>query len=120
MFKSFYSRLSFKVIKYFATSPHFEEARKQFSYESGKSKALQKKTIGLKCHQIFPRRVTIIHDNQIDFNENRNLFKDLNEVPPLDDWFPYEYIEAETKKKIDKTKRQLAGNETEKETKHYM
>ena len=27
--KPFYSRLGFKVIKDFATSPHFEEARKQ-------------------------------------------------------------------------------------------
>ena len=38
--KSFYSRLGFKVIKYFETSPNFEEACKQFNYESGKSKAL--------------------------------------------------------------------------------
>ena len=28
--KSFYSRLGFKVIKYFADSTNFEEARKQF------------------------------------------------------------------------------------------
>ena len=36
--KSFYSKLGFKVIKDFANSPNFEEARKQFHYESGKSK----------------------------------------------------------------------------------
>ena len=30
--KSFYSRLSFKVIKYFATSTNFEVARKRFHY----------------------------------------------------------------------------------------
>ena len=40
--KSFYSRLGLKFIKDFVTSPHFEEARKRFNYESGKSKALQK------------------------------------------------------------------------------
>ena len=40
--KSFYSRLGFKVIKDFANSPNLEEARKQFHYESGKSKADQK------------------------------------------------------------------------------
>ena len=108
--KSFYSRLGFKVIKDFATSPHFEEARKRFNYESGKYKALQRQTIGLQCHQTFPQRVTILHDNPIDFNENRNVFKDLNEVPPSDNWFLYEYIDAEVKNKIDKTKRQLAGN----------
>ena len=84
--KSFYSRLGFNVIKDFATSYHFKEACKQFNHESGKSKALQKKTIGLKCHQTFPRRVTILHDNRIDFNENRNVLKYLNEVPPSDDW----------------------------------
>ena len=33
--KSFYSRLGFKVVKDSATSPNFEEARKQFHYESG-------------------------------------------------------------------------------------
>ena len=34
---SFYSRIGFKVIKDFATSPNFEVSRKQFQYESGKS-----------------------------------------------------------------------------------
>ena len=86
--------LGFKVIRNFATSSNFEDAHKQFSHKSGKSKALKKETIGLQCHQIFPRRVTILHDNRIDFNENINVFKDLNEVPPSDDWFPYEYIDA--------------------------
>ena len=37
--KSLYSRLGFKVIKYFATSPNFEKACKRFNYDSGKSKA---------------------------------------------------------------------------------
>ena len=61
--KSFYSRLGFKVIKDFATSPNFEEARKRFDYESGKYKALQKQLIGLPCHQTIPQRVTVIHYN---------------------------------------------------------
>ena len=43
LLKSFYSRLGFKVIKDFATSPNFKEARKRYNYESVKSKALQKK-----------------------------------------------------------------------------
>ena len=116
--KSFYSRLRFKVIMHFATYPHFEEAHKRFNYESGKSKGLQKKNIGLKYHNTFPRRVTILHDNQIDFNENRNVFKDLNEVSPSDNWFPYKYIYAEVKKKLEETKGQLAGYEMEKDTKH--
>ena len=48
------------------------------------------------------------------------MFKYLNEVPPLDDWLLYEYIDDEANKKLDKTKVQLAGNKMEKETKHYM
>ena len=43
--KSFYSGLGFKVIKDFATSTNFEEARRLFSYETGKSKADQKKVL---------------------------------------------------------------------------
>ena len=118
--KSFYSSLGFKVIKDFATSPNFEEARKRFHYESVKSKALYKQKIGLQCHLTTPQRATIICDNQIDFNENRNVFKDLNDVLPLDDWFSYKYIDAEVRKKLDKTKGQLAGGEMEKETKYYV
>ena len=47
------------------------------------------------------------------------MFKDLNEVPPLDDWFQYEYIDSDVNKKLEKTKKRLTGNEIEKETKHY-
>ena len=77
----------------------------------GKSKALHKQKIVLQCYLIIPRRVTIFHDNQIDLNENKDVFKDLNEVPPSDNWFTYEYIDAEVNNKLDKTKVQLAGNE---------
>ena len=72
-------------LKYFTTSPNFQEARKRFNYESGKSKALQKKTIVLQCYITIIQRITIIHDNLIDFNENIYVFKYLNEVPPSDD-----------------------------------
>ena len=48
------------------------------------------------------------------------MLKDLNEVPPSDNWFLYEYIDAEVKNKLDETKGKLAGNEMEKETKHYV
>ena len=78
--KLLYSRLGFKVIKDFATYPNFEESRRKFNYESGKSRALKKQTIGLQYHLTITRRVKIIHDNQIDFNENINVFKDLDEV----------------------------------------
>ena len=48
------------------------------------------------------------------------MFKYLNEVPPSDNWFPYEYIDAEVKNKLDKTKGRLAGDDMEKEPKHYV
>ena len=54
LLKSFYSRLGFKVIKDFANSPNFEEARRQFHYESGKSKADQKKKNWLTTFKNYP------------------------------------------------------------------
>ena len=48
------------------------------------------------------------------------MFKYLNDVPPSDHWFPYEYIDAEVNNKVYKTKGQLAGDEMEKETKNYV
>ena len=83
-------------------------------------KLLQKQTIGLQCYITIPQHVTIIHDNRIDLNENKYVFKDLNEVPPSDDWFQYEYIDAEVNNKLDKNKGQLVGDEMEKETKNYV
>ena len=62
----------------------------------------------------------MIHDNRIDLNENKDMFKDLNEVLPSNYWSPYEYIDAEANNKLEKTKGQLAGDEIEKEIKHYM
>ena len=105
--KSFYSRLGFKIIKYFATSPNLEVSHKQFHYESVKSEALQRKTIGLQCYLTMPRRVKF-YDNIIDLNKDKYVLKELNEFPPSYYWFSYEYINAEFKKKVDKTKEQLA------------
>ena len=48
------------------------------------------------------------------------MIKYLNEVPPSDYWFPYEYIDADFNKKLDKTKGQLTVNEMEKETKNHV
>ena len=100
-------------------SPNFKVARKQFHYELGKSEALQKK-IDLQCYLNIPQRVTFLYDSLIHFDENKDVFKYLNYFSPLDDWFTYEYIDAEVKNKVYKTKRQLAGDEIEKETKHYV
>ena len=48
------------------------------------------------------------------------MFRNLNEVPPSYDWLTYEYIDSEAKKKLDKTKGRLSGDEMEKETKLYV
>ena len=88
LLKSFYSMLGFKVIKEAVNSPNFEEARKQFHYESGKSKEYQKKAIGLQCLQNIPRRVTFIHDNQINLNKHKNVFSHLHDVPTSENWLP--------------------------------
>ena len=69
--KALYSRLGFKVIKDFSTYPNLEKACKRFNFESGKSKSLQKQTINLQCYLTIPRRVTFIHENQIDFNKKK-------------------------------------------------
>ena len=60
--KSFYSRYGFTVIIDFLTSTTYEAARSHFHYETGKSKADQKQTIGLQYLQTIPRRVTFLHD----------------------------------------------------------
>ena len=67
--KELYSRLGFKVIKDFATSPTFEKARKRFNCESEKYALLQKKKNCLQFYQTIPLRVTILYDNLNDINE---------------------------------------------------
>ena len=96
--KSFYSRLGFKVIKYFATSTNFEEARRRFNYETVKSKSDQEKTIGLQCLHTIPRHVTFLHDDQINFNIHKNVFRNLYVDPTSETWFPNKFNEAEIKK----------------------
>ena len=78
--KTFYSRLGFLVIKDFVTSTTFEAARRQFHYETGKSKADQKKTIGLQCLHTIPRHVTVLHDDQMNLNIQKNVFRDLDGI----------------------------------------
>ena len=90
--KSFYSRLGFKVIKDFATSTNFVEDRRRFHYETGKYKADQTKTIGLQCLYTIPRRVTFLHDNRMNFDMHKNVFKNLDVDPTSETWFPNKYI----------------------------
>ena len=103
--KTFYSRLGFSVIKDFATSTNFEAARSQFHYEKGKSKEYEIKTIGLHWLYTIPRRVTFLHDDLINFNAQKNVFRDLDGISTSKTWFPKKYIDDEIKKKVDKNKR---------------
>ena len=98
--KSFYSRLGFKLIKDFANSPNFEEARKRFHYESGKSKEYKKKTIGLQFLQTIPQSVTFLHDDQINLNIHNNVFINLHDVSTSENWFQNKYTKADIKKEI--------------------
>ena len=93
--KSFYSRLGFTVIKYFVTSTTFEAARSQFHYEKVKCKSEQKQTIGLQCLHTIPRRVRFLHDNIINFNIHKNVFRYLDGNSTSETWSPNKYIEAE-------------------------
>ena len=86
--KKFYSRLGFTFIKDFVTSTTFEEALRQFHYETGKSKADQTKTIGLQCLYTIPRRVKFLHDNRINFNIHNNVIRDLDGMSTSDTWLP--------------------------------
>ena len=75
--KTFYSRLGFSVIKDFATSATFEAARRKFHYDTGKPKEDEIKTIVLQCLYTIPRRVKFLHDDRINFNTQKNMFRDL-------------------------------------------
>ena len=81
------------VIKNFETSNTFEAACSQFNYKKGKSKAEQKQTVGLQCLYTIPRRVKFPHDNQINFNIHKNVFRDLYGISTSKTWFPNKYIE---------------------------
>ena len=97
--KSFYSRLGSTVIKDFANSNNFEVTHRRFHYEKGKSKSEQKQTIGLQCLYTILRRFTFLHDDRINFNIHKNVFRDLDVDLTSETWFPNKYIEVEINKK---------------------
>ena len=48
------------------------------------------------------------------------MFRNLYVDPTSETWFPNKYIEAEIKKKLYKTRGQLASDEMENEIRHYI
>ena len=80
----------------------------------------RKKTIGLQCLYTIPRRVTFLHDNRINFNIHKNVFRDLDVNSTSETWFPNKYIEDYIKKKVDKTRGQVASDEMEYDIRQYI
>ena len=48
------------------------------------------------------------------------MFSNLHDVPTSKNCFPNKYFEAEIKKKLDKTRGQLASDEMENEIRHFV
>ena len=61
-------------------STTFEAARRQFHYETGKSKTDQNKYIGLQCLHTIPRRVAFLHDDRMNLNTHKNVFRYLDGI----------------------------------------
>ena len=101
------------------TSTTFEADCSRFHYEEGKSKAQQKQTIGLQCLYTIPRRVRVLHDNRINFNMHKNEFRYLDGISTSETWFLNKYIEYDIKKKVDKTREQLACDEMAYDIRQY-
>ena len=48
------------------------------------------------------------------------MFRNLYDVPTSENWFPNKYIETEIKKKLDKTRGQIASDKTVNEIRHCV
>ena len=51
---------------------------------------------------------------------HKNVFSNLHDVPTSENWSSNKYIEAEIKKKLDKTRRQLEIDEMGNGIRHYV
>ena len=102
--------MGFSVIKDLATSTTFEAARRRFHYDTGKSKEDEINTIGLQCLYIIPWHVKFLHDDRINFNTQKNVFRDLDGISTSVTLFPNKFIDDEIKKRVDKTRDQLASD----------
>ena len=68
---------------------------------------MRRKTIGLQFLHTIPRRVTFIHDDQINLNMHKNVFRNLYVDTTSETWFPNKHIKAEIKKQLDKKEDKL-------------
>ena len=118
--KTFYSSLGFFVIKIFATSTKFEAARRQFHYDTRKSKEDEIKTIGLQCLYTIPRRVKFLHDNRINFNTQKNVFRYLDGISTSETFFLNKFIDDDIQKRVYKIRDQLASDKMAYDIRHYI
>ena len=97
--KTFYSRLGISVIQDFATSTTFEAACRRFHYKTEKYKVDQTRTIGLQCLYTFPRRVIFLHDDQMNINTQKNVFRDLDGISTSETFFRKNILMMRSRKK---------------------
>ena len=79
-----------------------------------------RKNIGLQCLHTIPRFVIFLHDDRINFNIHKNVFRDLYGISTSETWFPNKYIESEINKKVDRTREQLASDEMAYDIRQYI
>ena len=56
----------------------------------------------------------------MNFNIYKNVFRDLYGISTSETWFPNKYIDDEIKKKVDKTRDQLASDEMAYDIRKYI
>ena len=56
----------------------------------------------------------------MNFIIHKNVFRDLDGISTSETWFPNKYIDDEIKKKVDKTRDQLASDEMTYDTRQYI
>ena len=66
------------------------------------------------------QRVIFLHDDRINSNKHKIVFKYLNVNQTSETWFPNKYIEDEIKKKSEKTREQLANDEMAYDIRQYI
>ena len=56
----------------------------------------------------------------MNLNIQKNVFRDLDGISTSETWFPKKYIDDEIKKKVDKTRDELASDEMSFDIRQYI
>ena len=56
----------------------------------------------------------------MNINTQKNVFRDLDGISTSETFFPKKYIDHEIKKKVDKTRDQLASDQMASDIRHYI